>query len=66
MTPYDFLARRTSITLEDRDRGLGILNEVADMMAQELSWSPETKQQMIDTYRTSIQGQIDAEFAVVK
>ena len=64
MTPYDFLARRTSLTLEDRDRGLGLVNEVADMMAQELSWTPETKQQMIDAYRAPIQGQIDAEFAV--
>jgi glycerol-3-phosphate dehydrogenase len=62
MTPYDFLARRTSITLEDRDRGLGILDEVATMMAQELSWSPDTRQHLVDTYRAPIQQQIDAEY----
>ena len=36
MTPYDVLARRTSITLEDRQRGLGIVEEVAALMATEL------------------------------
>ena len=35
MTPYDVLARRTSITLEDRQRGLGIVDEVAALMAKE-------------------------------
>jgi len=44
MTPYDILARRTSITLEDRDRGLGIVEEVASLMAQELQWTPDQTQ----------------------
>src|SRR5260370_16950138 len=35
LTPYDVLARRTSITLEDYQRGLGIVEEVAALMAQE-------------------------------
>jgi len=61
MTPYDILARRTSITLEDRQRGLGVVEEVAALMAQELNWSPEQRQVGIDGYRNVIQGQITAE-----
>jgi len=64
MTPYDILARRTSITLEDRDRGLGIVKEVAAMMAQELHWTPEQTQKLVDAYRSAIQYQIDAEVGV--
>ena len=54
MTPYDVLARRTSITLEDRQRGLGILDEVAALMAKELDWSPEQQQTMIEGYRDAM------------
>jgi glycerol-3-phosphate dehydrogenase len=64
MTPYDILARRTSITLEDRDRGLGIVKDVAAMMAQELDWTSEYTQSMVNAYRSSIQYQIDAEVGV--
>ena len=64
MTPYDILARRTSITLEDRDRGLGVVKDVAAMMAQELHWTPERTQAMINAYRAPIQHQIDAEVGV--
>ena len=64
MTPYDILARRTSITLEDRDRGLGIVKDVAAMMAQELHWTPDQMQAMINAYRAPIQNQIDAEVGV--
>ena len=58
MTPDDVLARRTSITLEDRDRGTGIVDEVAALMAQELDWSPEQQKAMIDAYRTALQQQM--------
>ncbi len=61
LTPYDILARRTSITLEDRQRGLGIVEQVAALMAQELHWTPEQQQTMIDAYRTPIQQQLAAE-----
>jgi glycerol-3-phosphate dehydrogenase len=64
MTPYDVLARRTSITLEDRRRGLGILDEVANLMAEEHQWSAEQRQTLIDTYRSSIEGQMAAEVKV--
>ncbi len=38
----DTLARRMRIELEDRDRGAGIVDEVAQLMAAELDWSPAT------------------------
>ena len=65
MTPYDVLGRRTSITLEDRRRGLGVLDEVAGLMAKEYSWSAEQQQSMADAYRNAIEEQIAAEKAPV-
>jgi len=61
MTPYDVLARRTSITLEDRRRGLGVLDEVAAFMAKEHICSAEQPQSMVDAYRSAIEEQIAAE-----
>lgn len=61
ITPYDVLARRTSIILEDCQRGLGILTEVAALMAKELNWSPEQQQRMVEEYRQAIEEQINAE-----
>ena len=64
MTPYDVLARRTSITLEDRQRGLGILDEVANLMATEHQWSVEQRRTLVDTYRSSIEDQMTSEVKV--
>ncbi len=61
MTPYDVLARRTSITLEDNQRGLGVLDDVVALMAREHNWSPEQQQSMSIDYRTAMQRQIAAE-----
>ena len=61
MTPGDVLARRMSITLEDRQRGLGIVDEVAAIMAQELNWSPAQQQPLVDSFRGIVQSQIAAE-----
>ncbi len=61
MTPYDVLARRTSITIEDRQRGLGILDEVAALMAKELDWSPEQQQTMIEGFRDAMHLLMSAE-----
>jgi glycerol-3-phosphate dehydrogenase len=58
MTPDDVLARRTSIILEDRDQGMGIIDEVATLMAQELGWSPEQQKAVIDAYRIALQQQM--------
>lgn len=64
MTPYDVLARRTSITLEDYQRGLNVVEAVAALMAQELQWSAAQQQEMIAAYRTPIQQQMAAEAIV--
>ncbi len=61
LTPYDILGRRTSITLEDRQRGLGIVDDVALLMAQELGWSDEHKQKLTANYRMVIEQQMAAE-----
>jgi len=61
MTPHDILARRTSIQLQDYQRGLGIVDEVTALMAQELHWSHEQQQAMIEAYRLSIKQHIAAE-----
>lgn len=61
MTPYDVLARRTSIMLEDRQRGLGVVELIADLMALELGWSPEQRARLVEEYRGAAQRQLDAE-----
>jgi glycerol-3-phosphate dehydrogenase len=53
MTPYDILARRTSIILEDRQGGLGVVDEVATLMAKELNWSSAQQQSMVEAYRNA-------------
>jgi glycerol-3-phosphate dehydrogenase len=57
MTPIDVLARRTSIMLEDRQRGLDIVDEVATCMAQEHGWSLDQKTALVKAYRADIQSQ---------
>lgn len=61
MTPYDVLARRTSIMLEDRQRGLGALEDVASLMATEHNWSPEQQQLLSDAFRSAVQRQLAVE-----
>jgi glycerol-3-phosphate dehydrogenase len=61
MTPEDVLSRRTSITLEDRQRGCGVVDEVASMMAQELGWSDDQKQTLVNDYLNEIERQLAAE-----
>lgn len=61
MTPYDVLGRRTSITLVDRQRGLGTLDDVVALMAREHNWSPEQQQSMSIDFRTAMQQQMAAE-----
>lgn len=61
MTPYDVLARRTSITLEDRQRGVGVVDEVADLMASEFQWSSEQQKSKAEAFRSAMEAQIAAE-----
>jgi glycerol-3-phosphate dehydrogenase len=61
MTPSDVLMHRTSIVLEDRRRGLDVVDEVASMMAAELNWSPAQQQAHVESYRSIVEDQIAAE-----
>ncbi|MBO0784244.1 MAG: glycerol-3-phosphate dehydrogenase/oxidase, partial [Ktedonobacteraceae bacterium] len=58
MKPQDVLARRTSIILEDRQQGSGILETVVALMARELDWSEAQQEAMAQSYRDLIQVQI--------
>jgi glycerol-3-phosphate dehydrogenase len=61
MTPEDVLSRRTSITLEDRQRGCGVVGEVAIVMARELGWSLTQQEALTSDYLSEIQRQMAAE-----
>jgi glycerol-3-phosphate dehydrogenase len=61
MTPYDMLGRRTSITLEDRQRGLGIVDDVAALMAKELGWTATQQTSLVAAYRARVEQQVEAE-----
>lgn len=50
MTADDILARRTSIALEDQQCGMGALDSVLDLMAEELHWSPEQRVEQNQSY----------------
>jgi glycerol-3-phosphate dehydrogenase len=63
MTPGDVLARRTSIALEDRRRGLDCLATVVALMAREHGWSAEEQQARAAAYRQEVLRQIAAEEA---
>jgi glycerol-3-phosphate dehydrogenase len=61
MTLDDILARRTSITLVDRQRGLGIVDEVASLMAGEHKWSLAEQEEKGRAYREMIESQLAEE-----
>jgi glycerol-3-phosphate dehydrogenase len=50
MKPADILARRTAIILEDRQGGLGIVDEVAALMGQEYGWSLAQQTTLVQEY----------------
>jgi len=49
--------------IEDRQRGLGVVDEVATLMTKEHGWSPVQQEAMVDAYHTDILEQIAAEHA---
>jgi glycerol-3-phosphate dehydrogenase len=61
VTPEDILSRRTSITLEDRQRGLNIVEEIAALIAKEQDQPVTQQQPLITAYRNKIQQQLAAE-----
>lgn len=61
LTLDDVLARRTRITLLDRDRGASAAPEVARAMAGALGWTDAEVVAAVDTYRSQVQRQLVAE-----
>ena len=47
--------------LEDRQRGLGALDDVVSLMANEHNWSSEQQQLMSDTFRSAVMQQLAVE-----
>lgn len=53
----DVLARRTRISIETWDRGVGVAKEVADLLAPGLGWSPEQTEREIEYYRKRVEAE---------
>jgi glycerol-3-phosphate dehydrogenase len=53
----DVLARRTRISIETWDRGIGVAREVADLLAPELGWSAEQAEREIEYYRRRVEAE---------
>lgn len=50
LTVEDTLARRTRLSIEDRQRGLGAAWDVATLMGDELGWSAGERQRQVTAY----------------
>ncbi|WP_161975319.1 glycerol-3-phosphate dehydrogenase/oxidase [Tengunoibacter tsumagoiensis] len=61
MTPYDFMARRTSIILEDWHQGTTFVDDVVALMAKEHGWSPSEQNAQAQSYLAVVHGQELAE-----
>ncbi|HEX6471902.1 MAG TPA: glycerol-3-phosphate dehydrogenase [Streptosporangiaceae bacterium] len=57
----DVLARRTRISIETWDRGLGVAEEAAALLAPELGWSPDQAQREIEYYRKRVEAERDSQ-----
>ncbi len=53
----DVLARRTRISIETWDRGLGVAREAAELLAPELGWSKEQTEREIEYYEKRIEAE---------
>ncbi|GAB2847985.1 glycerol-3-phosphate dehydrogenase/oxidase [Actinocorallia aurea] len=53
----DILSRRTRISFETWDRGLGAAEETAELVAPVLGWTPEQSGREIEYYRTGIEAE---------
>jgi glycerol-3-phosphate dehydrogenase len=53
-TLEDVLRRRTRVALEDREGGLSVAPDAADLLATELGWGAAQRQRELDAYRTLV------------
>jgi len=59
----DVMVRRTHINMEVQDRGVEAAPTVADLMAAELGWSDEQRQQELDAYLARVEAELKANAA---
>ncbi len=57
----DVLARRTRISIEAWDRGLGAAREAAELLAAELGWSEEQTEREIEYYEKRVEAERDSQ-----
>jgi glycerol-3-phosphate dehydrogenase len=53
----DVLARRTRISIETWDRGLGAAPQVADLMGEVLGWSPAQREREVEHYVARVEAE---------
>jgi glycerol-3-phosphate dehydrogenase len=59
----DVLSRRTRISIEYPDRGLAAADQVADLIAPHLNWSPSDRAAAIESYRDQTHTELAAQYA---
>jgi glycerol-3-phosphate dehydrogenase len=57
----DVMTRRTHISIETPDRGLSSVEEVADLVAAELGWTPQQRAAEVQHYRDRIASEIESQ-----
>ena len=57
----DVLARRTRISIETFDRGLGVVEEVAGLVAPVLGWSDEQVEREVEHYRKRVEAERESQ-----
>ena len=54
LTLDDVLSRRTRLVLEDRQQGVGVAREVAELMAPELGWGEAETARQVAAYQAVV------------
>ncbi|GAA5152769.1 glycerol-3-phosphate dehydrogenase/oxidase [Nocardioides marinquilinus] len=57
----DFLTRRTRISIETFDRGVGVVEDVAALVAPVLGWSDEQREVEIEHYRKRVEAEVESQ-----
>jgi glycerol-3-phosphate dehydrogenase len=57
----DVLARRTRISIETFDRGVGAVEEVAQLVAPVLGWSQEQIEREVEHYRKRVEAERESQ-----
>ncbi|MFG2002647.1 glycerol-3-phosphate dehydrogenase [Spirillospora sp. NPDC048911] len=57
----DVLARRTRISIEAWDRGIGVAKEAADLLAPVLGWSKKQTDREVEYYRKRVEAERDSQ-----